>query len=241
MRENHLALNILVVDDEIAILSLIETCLAVDDHNVTTAKSLLQATQIMRGTSFDLFIVDLGLGDGSGLDLVEQIRAAHPSWIIILSGRSDPIDRVLGLEVGADDYINKPFHVRELRSRVRAAERRMNSGKEDADEIRKPLEGFERLRLNLSKRYVETATGGIIHLTAQEFSVVQFLFENKNIAHSRDTIMREALGGQQGRSTRLVDTLIRRIRIKLFPDGTGLQWIKTVQGKGYQIVSRDNH
>ena len=236
-----MALNILVVDDEIAILELIETCLAADEHNVTTVSSLLEAKKILDHASFDLFIVDLGLGDGSGLDLVQQIRAEYPSWIIILSGRNDPIDRVLGLEVGADDYISKPFHVRELRSRVQVARRRMDSGKTDVVESKNLTEGFEGLRFNLAKRCVEKVTGGTIHLAAQEFAVLHFLWENSDSPQSRDTIMLEALGGQQNRGERQVDTLIRRIRIKLFPDGSGTRWIKTIQGKGYQVVKTDGH
>ena len=231
-----MALNILVVDDEVDILDLIRNCLAADEHNITTASSFLQATQLLEQADYDLFILDLGLGDGSGLDLVQKIRAKHHSWIIILSGRTDPIDRVVGLEIGADDYINKPFHVRELRSRVNAAERRMNTDKTDIMDASTTSEGFSGLNISFAKRRIERLDGSIIPLSAQEFAVLQYLLEHPETAHSRDDIMAAALGGQQDRGERIVDTLIRRIRGKLFPDGTGAQWIKTIHGKGYQIA-----
>ena len=231
-----MALNVLVVDDEVDILDLIRNCLAADEHNITTASSLQQATQLLDQSDFDLFILDLGLGDGNGLDLVQKIRAEHHSWIIILSGRTDPIDRVVGLEIGADDYINKPFHVRELRSRVNAAERRMNADKPEQKEIRTATEGFSGLRVDFVKRRIELLDGSLVQLSAQEFAVLQYLLEHPETAHSRNDIMAAALGGQQDRGERIVDTLIRRIRGKLFPDGTGPQWIKTIHGKGYQIA-----
>ncbi|MBQ1203049.1 MAG: response regulator transcription factor, partial [Loktanella sp.] len=188
-----MALKILVVDDEADIRDLIKTCLMADDHMITTASSFQEAKIVVGKGQFDLFILDLSLGDGSGLDLVQKIRAEQQGWIIILSGRTDPVDRVVGLEIGADDYISKPFHVRELRSRVSAAERRMKTMQPDPKSNKSAGEGFSGLRIDAIKRRVETADGTTVNLSAQEFAVLQYLLSHPEKPHNREVILTEAL------------------------------------------------
>jgi two-component system OmpR family response regulator len=233
-----LPLNILAVDDEADILDLINISLSADDHVVTTAGSVAAAQDLVQRNLYDLYILDLSLGDGSGLDLVETIRARDDGWIIILSGRTDPIDRVIGLEIGADDYINKPFHIRELRSRVNAVQRRMTP-EAIARRSARMAEGFAALQIDFVKRRAQLPDETTVSLSAQEAAVLHLLLDQPGTTHSREDIMKTALGGHQDRDERTVDTLIKRLRGKLFPDGSGPRWIKTVHQKGYQIPKGD--
>ena len=228
-------LDILAVDDECAILELVKNSLSRDGHNVTTSSSLYRAKGYLDRDKFDLFIVDIGLTDGNGLDLVRSIRTVSSSWIIILSGRSDLTDRILGLELGADDYIMKPFHVRELQARVRVVQRRLENRREQSQKADTTSRKFCGYVVDSAKRSVTKAGGMELHLTAREFDVLWALLQNSGRVLSRESILLAAFGTRHEVGGRPVDGLIFRLREKLFPDGSGAQRIKTVHGRGYQV------
>jgi DNA-binding response OmpR family regulator len=230
-----LALRILVVDDEGAILELIKTALSLDGHSIVTASSLIRARNCLEKGKFDLFIVDIGLTDGNGLDLVKAIRADNSGWVIILSGRGDLADRVIGLELGADDYIMKPFHIRELQARVRVVQRRLETSGEQALSTITSTRNFCDYVVDSAKRSVKKSGSPELHLTTREFDVLWALIENKNTVLTREAILLAAFGNGHEVGGRPVDGLILRLREKLFPDGTGAQRIKTIHGRGYQV------
>ena len=233
-----MALKILAVDDEGAILDLINNSLSRDGHQVVTAPSLHRARSYLDQDSFDLFIIDIGLADGNGLDLVKMIRTETSGWIIILSGRGGITDRVVGLELGADDYMIKPFHVRELQARVRVVQRRIENRGEHSLDANNTSRIFCDYIVDSEKRSVKQTGGLELHLTTREFDVLWALLENGNNVLTRESIVRAAFGTQHEVGGRPVDGLISRLREKLFPDGTGAQRIKTVHGRGYQISDR---
>lgn len=229
-----MALRVLAVDDELAVLDLIKNALSLDGHSIVTASSLVRARNCLEKGRFDLFIVDIGLTDGSGLDLVKAIRAENSGWVIILSGRADLADRVIGLELGADDYIMKPFHIRELQARVRVVQRRLEKFGE-ALSTKTSTQNFCDYVVDSAKRSVKKCGGSELHLTTREFDVLWVLIENKNTVLTREAILLAAFGNGHEVGGRPVDGLILRLREKLFPDGTGAQRIKTIHGRGYQV------
>ena len=230
-----MTLRILVVDDENAILDMVRRSLSGDGHHVAVAGSLHVARACLEDGEFDLFIIDIGLSDGSGLDLVQTIRRQLPGWIIVLSGRQDVTDRVVALELGADDYIVKPFHLRELRARVQAGQRRLSPGGEPTLENGQDLRHFCAYTIDFGRRSVTQQGGGELHLTTREFDVLWALLSQNRKVVTREAIVKAAFGDQHAMGGRPVDGIISRLRDKLFPDGSGPQYIRTIHGRGYQI------
>ncbi len=231
-----MTLNILAVDDEAAILELVRSSLSTEGHHVVTASSLRQARGHLDCENFDLLIVDIGLSDGNGLDLVQKVRSDFSGWIIVLTGRGDVTDRVVGLEVGADDYIVKPFHVRELRARVRAVQRRLPDRGDDAQTGGAIRRQFCSYVIDAAKRSVTTENGDELHLTTKEFDVLWALIEHRDEVVTREAIVAAAFGKGHEVGGRPVDGLVSRLREKLFPDGSGHLRIKTIHGRGYLIT-----
>jgi DNA-binding response OmpR family regulator len=195
--------------------------------------SLCTAQRCLAEEQIDIVIVDIGLSDGNGLDLVKQVRSTGSSGIIVLSGRGEVADRVLGLEFGADDYIVKPFHSRDLLARVRALERRLparTSGtKNDA------TREFCGYVIDPTRRRLAAIDGDDVQLTTREFDVLWVLVASAPSVVTREAIVDAAFGAGHSVGGRPVDGLICRLREKLFPDGSGHLWIKTVRGRGYQL------
>ena len=230
-----LPLKILAVDEDIEILELVENALAGDGHSVSKTSTLKQALLKLEEEMFDLFIIDIGLTDGNGLDLVRKIRGGFSGGIIVVSGRGHLADRVLGLELGADDYIVKPFHVHEMQARVRAVQRRLPLHSANFIRSNNAVHRFCGYEIDATKRSLNLIDGEEIHLTTKEFDVLLVLVENVNKVLKREEIVNAAFGKGHEMGGRPVDGLIGRLRGKLFKDGTGTLRIKTIRGLGYQL------
>lgn len=228
--------SVLVVDDERAILDLIEKRLSAEGYRVVTALSLSAASQRLSEERFEIVVIDLGLPDGDGLDLVQEVRRTSLSGIIVVSGRGELADRVVGLEVGADDYIVKPFHQRDLLARVRALGRRLSEGvaaRHGLQNISRQFCGYE---IDPASRILKVIDGKELYLTSREFDVLWTLVENAPMLVSREAILDATFGAGHKFGGRPVDVLINRLRDKLFPDGTGRLRLRTVRGRGYRLL-----
>jgi len=217
--------NILVVEDEPAIAESLAYSLRRDGYGVQTAGTLGEAERAVG--KVDLVILDLMLPDGSGFELLAQLRRRpEPPAVIILSSRDQEADRVAGLETGADDYVTKPFSMRELLLRIKVAQRRVN--REDQDDrilVMGPV-------VIDTSRCLVTVNGEEVILTTTEYKLLCALAERRGRIQTRDNLLKQVWGYSSNTDTRTVDSHITRIRTKL---GLGGDLIKTVRGFGYKM------
>ncbi len=225
---------ILVVDDERRIREVVQYALEREGYRVRAAESARQADSTLASESIDLIVLDVMLPDANGLDLCRRFRAEYDIPILFLSARSEEIDRVVGLELGADDYLGKPFGTRELVARVKAVLRRTGATKdtEPSDE-RTPLV-IASLALDENRHEVLVA-GQVVPLTHTEFLILGTLMRRPGIVFERGQLMRSARNDDTHITERTVDTHVRRIRAKL--RDKGLSPIATVHGVGYKLVA----
>ena len=228
--------TILILEDEELILEEIQESLEFEGYATIGARSIKEAWENIDGVTINLFLVDLNLPDGSGINFTKLLRKDSDVGIIIVTGKVDEIDRVVGLEVGADDYISKPFSSRELVSRVRAVLRRTKQWSyPQADEaISESHEVFEfgEFTLDASSRFVSGLAGEEIPLTTAEFDLLLTFLQQPNRALSRDFLLDQIHGNDWYGYDRGVDGLVSRIRRK-FSSGDGAPLIKTVRNIGY--------
>ena len=242
------AATIVVVDDDPRIRELLRACFEAESYRVLEASDSRTLFALLDEHTVDLVTLDIALVGESGLDLVREIRASHDLGIVMVTGKGELIDTVLGLELGADDYIVKPFELRELLARVRSVLRRYerNRGEEGrgaaaptarggapADE--EPIEiAFGPWRLRPAARLLLDADGSPLELTGSEFDLLEFLVENPQRVLSRDEIMARLKGRDWHPSDRIIDNLVAQLR-KKFEQGGRSAMIDTVRGKGYRF------
>jgi DNA-binding response OmpR family regulator len=225
--------RILIVDDDRFLLDSLRKLLQREGYEVATAPSGEEAmNQIMRDRC-DLMILDLGLPGADGVTTCRRLRAWHTFPIIMLTARSDAIDKVIGLEVGADDYLTKPFEPSELIARVRAHLRRT---KEYVREREQASEGITvgEVRVDLERREV-TLAGRPVVMTAREFDLVAHLAQNRGRVVSRESLFEAAWGYDAEFSTNSLDVHLYRVRKKLETDPAGPRYLHTVRGYGYRF------
>ncbi len=181
----------------------------------------------------DVVLLDVMLPDGNGFELCRRWRAEHPAvGLVMLTARGDPMDRVLGLEIGADDYLAKPFEARELVARVRALLRRTAPGRAEA-----PLLRFAGLTIDLVKR--EAVAGGReVALTSVEFKLLVALARTPGKPLNREQLSEAVQAGSYRPLDRTVDVQVARLRRKLDEASPGAEWVATVRGEGYVFVPR---
>jgi DNA-binding response OmpR family regulator len=227
--------RILLVDDEESIQTLLSYPLRKDGYEVVSARDGRQALDRFAEQAFDLVVLDLMLPQVDGLDVCRRLRACSPVPIIMLTAKSEEIDKVLGLELGADDYITKPFSMREFRSRVKAALRRAGMGpaRGEQDDDEPALEVGE-LRIDFAKRWV-ALRGEEVRLTYVEFEILGALATNPGRVFSRDQLLARVWGDAAYRDPRTVDVHIRHLREKLERDAKEPEYIFTVRGVGYRF------
>jgi DNA-binding response OmpR family regulator len=227
--------NILLVDDEQSVQKLLASALRKDGYEVVSAFDGQQALDRLREGSFDLLVLDLMLPEIDGFEVCRQVRASSSVPIIMLTARVEEIDKVLGLELGADDYITKPFSMREFRSRVKAVLRRsqLTQAEEPAQET---LEDGE-LRIDFDKRLV-TLDDEPIRLTYVEFEILAALARHPGRVYSRATLLERVWGDSAYRDPRTVDVHIRHLREKLEQDPKHPALVCTVRGVGYRFRDR---
>ena len=226
--------RILLVDDEQSIQTLLSYPLRKEGYDVVQATDGRQALERFDEQLFDLVVLDLMLPKVDGLEVCRRLRTRSSVPIIMLTAKSEEIDKVVGLEIGADDYITKPFSMREFSSRIKAALRRVEMSRptETApDEA--PLEVGE-LRIDFPKRAVR-ARGRDAQLTFVEFEILSALARNPGRVFTRDMLLQRVWGDSAYRDQRTIDVHIRHLREKIERDPKDPEYLFTVRGVGYRF------
>lgn len=230
--------GILVIDDNPEIRSLVEHSLDQNSYTVYQASNGLEAQHILRAKKVSTILLDLQLPDGDGLALIATFRKLSDAPIIIISGKGATIDKVVGLEMGADDYMAKPFDLHELSARVKATVRRYVNAQPltEASQAQHKKTRFSGFVLDAGRFEVFDAAGKSCGLTTMEFQLLQVLVEAPNRALSRTQILDAVRADNPNINDRVIDTQITRIRKKL-GDGAGApEIIKTIRNIGYMLV-----
>tara|TARA_B100001142_G_scaffold330373_1_gene398723 strand:+ start:26026 stop:26712 length:687 start_codon:yes stop_codon:yes gene_type:complete len=223
-------LNILVIEDEPDIRRTLEYNIAREGFNVLTASSISEAEEAIKSYSINLVLLDLMLPDGSGLELCKKIKSNPKTEyvpVLILTAKDDEVDKVVGFELGADDYVTKPFSVRELILRIKAVLKRGQVKKEIVEVVRQ----FGDLKIDIESHEVYVDNNKI-DLTALEFKLLNQLVDTRGRVQSRDHLLAEVWGYSSEVTTRTVDTHIKRLRNKL---GTMGKYVQTIRGVGYKF------
>jgi DNA-binding response OmpR family regulator len=233
--------HILVVDDDAKVRLLLRRCFESEGFRVSEAGSGSEAMERLAAGTFNLVTLDLQLPDGDGFAVGREIRARSPVPIIMVTGKGDTIDRVVGLELGADDYITKPFQLREVVARVRAVLRRTASAGAAGGSTGAPR-GDETLAfggwiLDIPKRELRSTAGAVCDLTTSEFDLLKVFASHANRALSRDQIMDLLRGHDWVPTDRSIDNLVLRLRRKIEPDPERPRLIKSVRGVGYSFTA----
>jgi two-component system phosphate regulon response regulator OmpR len=237
MAENPV--RILVVDDDSALRGLLEEYLSREGFAVAGVEDGVSMDAWLEGHEPDLVILDLMLPGEDGLTLARRLRTRTQVPIIMLSARGDEIDRIVGLEVGADDYMPKPFNPRELLARIRAVLRRRvpTEPEEDRGQVAPEDAAFDfgPYRLDLNLRELRR-NGEPVTLTSGEFDLLRLLIENRDRVLDRDRILDLLKGYERSPFDRSIDVQIARLRAKIEPDTKRPVYIRTIWGKGYMFT-----
>ena len=226
--------TILVVDDEQRIIDLARMYLEQDGFRVKSAINGTSAKRMILKEKPSLVVLDLMLPGMDGLEVCRRVREESDVPIIMLTARSDDIDKIVGLELGADDYLTKPFNPRELTARIRAILRRAERGA-PRDEAPPPI-NIGNLHIDAQRRRVEVAGAGV-ELRMKEFDLLKTLAENKGVVFSRERLLQVVWGYEFAGETRTVDVHIAHLRHKL----RGMEaTIDTIWGVGYKLDERES-
>ena len=230
--------RILLVDDERAIQTLLSYPLQKDGYDVTCASDGREALSRFDDGQYDLVVLDVMMPRLDGLEVCRRLRAKSTVPIIMLTARAEEVDKVVGLELGADDYITKPFSLREFRSRVKAALRRSTWAQRNQELGEdEPLEVGE-LRVDFSKRTVKVR-GEDVQATYVEFEILKALACNPGRVFTREMLLTRIWGDSAFRDPRTIDVHIRHLREKLETDAKDPEYIFTVRGVGYRFRDVD--
>jgi two-component system, OmpR family, response regulator len=230
--------TILIIEDEPATARLIQNVLDEAGFTTVTASTADQASALLRSRGFALITLDLGLGRSDGLDIARSIRARSAAPILIISGRSSDIDRIVGLEIGADDYVTKPFNVREVLARVKAILRRTRHLAAH-DENGSSHSGRTMLRAgpflcDFERRSIRDKNNIEIDLTSREFALLEVFLRRPQRVLSRDLLIEAIPSLDDDVLDRAIDTIIGRLRRKLGEPSL----IKTIRGEGYMFTEK---
>src|SRR5919202_222327 len=228
--------RILLVDDEYAVQKLLAYPLRKDGYDVVPATTGQEALERFRENEFDLVVLDVMLPQVDGFQVCRELRARSAVPIIMLTAKAEEFDKVLGLELGADDYITKPFSMREFRSRVKAVLRRADLRRNGDDGVEPPLED-RALRMDFGKRHVEVR-GRPVKLTYVEFEILAILARSPRRVFSRTMLLERLWGDAAYRDPRTIDVHIRHLREKIERDPKEPELIFTVRGVGYHFRDR---
>ncbi|MDX7986420.1 envelope stress response regulator transcription factor CpxR [Xenorhabdus sp. 12] len=226
--------KILLVDDDRELTSLLKELLEMEGFNVVIAHDGEQALQYI-DSSIDLLLLDIMMPRKNGIETLKELRQYHQTPVIMLTARGSDLDRVLGLELGADDYLPKPFNDRELVARIRAILRRSNWSEQQAD-IGTPILEVDKLQLNPGRQEA-SFDGAILDLTGTEFTLLYLLAQHLGQVVSREHLSQEVLGKRLTPFDRAIDMHISNLRRKLPNRTDELPWFKTLRGRGYLMVS----
>lgn len=224
--------KVLIVDDEEHIVELLQFNLVNAGYKVITANNGLDALKKVKENKPDLLLLDLMLPGMDGLDVCKEIKRdkeTSKTSIIMLTAKSEELDKILGLELGADDYITKPFSIRELLARVKAVLRRSSS-----DEISEEIYEIGRLKVDFERHEV-LINNEKVELTLKEFELLEILIKNKGKILRRETLLDKVWGYEYIGETRTVDVHIRYLRKKVEDDDKNPKFIETIRGVGYRF------
>ena len=228
--------KLLVVDDDKRLRELLERYLGEQGFVVHSAEDADAMDRALAHEAFDLVVLDLMLPGEDGLSICRRLRSADPQLaIMMLTAKGDEIDRIVGLEMGADDYLPKPFNPRELLARIQAVLRRRPPAIPGAPTSSDRTVGFGEVSVDLATRTLKRA-GQMIPLTTGEFSVLKALLEHPRQPQSRERLMTLARGREQGPYDRALDVQISRLRKLVEPDPGSPRYLQTVWGFGYVFV-----
>ena len=222
--------RVLVVDDEKLIVKGIRFSLEQDGMEVTCAYDGEEALENAKNTEFDIILLDIMLPKLTGLEVCQQIREFSNVPIVMLTAKDDDMDKIMGLEYGADDYITKPFNILEVKARIKAIMRR-TTVRDSASNAPKTIVNGD-LRLDCDSRRVYIA-GKEVHLTAKEFDVLELLALNPNKVYSRENLLKLVWGSDYPGDVRTVDVHIRRLREKIESNPSEPRYVHTKWGVGY--------
>ncbi len=227
--------KLLLVDDDKELCELMGQYLESEGFEVAFAHSVEQALPLLQQAGgYDLLIFDIMMPGQSGLDLLQQVRPRIKTPVIMLTGRGEDIDRIIGLEMGADDYLGKPCNPRELVARIRAVLRR--SGPQTVDEESTDKLSIHGIELDSGKRMVQVS-GSELELTSAEFNVLAELMRSAGSIVSKDDLTEKVLHRKLTAYDRAIDVHVSRVRQKLAAVIPDSELIKTVRGAGYMLVS----
>lgn len=231
--------HILIVDDEPQVRAVLRDFFELEGYHVTEARDGAEMKDCLARDAVSLVTLDINLPDKDGFALAREIRSTHNIPIVMISGKQDTIDRIVGLELGADDYISKPFHLREVLARIRAVLRRYQAeapvaaGGVDHDE----RIAFDGMTLSRGRRELCDNAGHVIELTAAEFNLLDLFLRRPSRVMSRDDIMDQLKGHDWSPFDRSIDTLVARLRKKIEVEPEHPRFIKTVRGVGYVFAA----
>jgi two-component system OmpR family response regulator len=231
--------HLLVIDDDHEIRDLLTRFMEKNGFRITAVRDAREARRAWTRGAFQLVVLDLMLPGESGLDLARWLRDQEDVPIVMLSAMGEDTDRIIGLELGADDYIAKPFNPRELMARIRAVMRRATDtqdGPTSGERIARPLR-FAGWTLEPARRRLLNPEGVEVPLTGGEYDLLVALLERANRVLTRDMLLDLLRGRQAGPFDRAIDVAVSRLRRKLDDQGGGAQLIKTVRGGGYVLAA----
>jgi two-component system OmpR family response regulator len=230
--------HVLIVDDDEDILSLLTLFLRRHACDVTVARGGAEMFGALGAHLIDVVILDVMLRHESGLDLCQRLRADSAIPIIMLTALGEHTDRIVGLEIGADDYLTKPFNARELLARIKAVLRRSTrSGRPVAQVESRPMLGFGKWRLDIARRELRSDDNTMVFLSGSEFDLLLTFAEHPQRVLTRDLLMDLSHGASHNAFDRSIDVQISRLRRKLEDDPKAPQLIRTVRNGGYIFMA----
>lgn len=225
-----MAKKVLVVDDEKLIVKGIRFSLEQDGMEVTCAYDGEEALKLAQEAAFDMILLDVMLPKMDGFEVCQAIREFSDMPIVMLTAKGDDMDKILGLEYGADDYITKPFNILEVKARIKAIMRRTSAGESKADAGRIVESGELKLDCDSRRLFV---SGREINLTAKEFDLLELLVLNPGKVYSRENLLNLVWGYEYPGDVRTVDVHVRRLREKIEPNPSEPKYVHTKWGVGY--------
>ena len=225
-----MANKVLVVDDEKLIVKGIKFNLEQDGMEVDVAYDGKEALDLARKKEYDIILLDVMLPEMDGFEVCQQIRAESDVPIIMLTAKDDDMDKILGLEYGADDYVTKPFNILELKARIKAITRRTKNRKGGENTARTLVSGDMRIELESRRVFIGDKE---INLTAKEFDLLELLITNPNKVYKRDNLLNLVWGFDYPGDVRTVDVHVRRFREKIEKNPSDPRYIHTKWGVGY--------
>lgn len=220
--------KVILIEDEVKLARFVELALRYEGYDVTVCHDGREGLQMVTDGNYDMILLDLMLPGLTGIEICRRVRKFSNVPIIMLTAKDETMDKVAGLDSGADDYLTKPFAIEELLARMRVAFKHAHAG--GAKKVILEVQGLE---IDTDKRMV-TVNGTVVDLTKKEYELLLYLVQNKNIVLSREQILNEVWGYSYIGETNVVDVYIRYLRSKI-DEAFGIKYIHTIRGVGYYV------